>query len=615
MKKQSAKRKNILRNINIIITILVVLANVAALIFSSTNKTNFIIISFFINVYIFGFHWYLLEKQIKKNLNEIKREILYINYPVNIGTFLFCLFLILLVSAIVLYIVNKAAFIPAFILTFFMSIISMLFPSILLLVYIFFVLPAFIIPGIRYNKNQKEEPINFLLIFLVLFSIFTAYKLITYSVRNINLDKQEKYQIITLPIRYSTQYLELKDISPYGKKKLSQAKVSVPFVYTSESFNYKDYELAESFCESLGARVPNYLEMYNIAFNKFDTFGEKYYWTSNKDGKTPILIQFKNMSYNVIKYDGKVKPSLYCVANELDNKKVTRKNYLYRNVEKENKQALQDYMSKPFDDNSLLDLLGQEYNQEYKYGSEYEVQGPYTQSSLNNRVNSDKRHVNFSVKEVTSDIMQQLIQKGYSYDPQIKISPNYETNDAVFDAQINRDANHKNIRLCYYPFMDYGNMDIFEESQIWKQSFCSPAFELIEPVPVLKTKAEKDSYCYSKGGRVPNIPELNGILKSLSINNVGAKFWTNTKVIDQNTKAEMPVLVYYKDSRFMKVHALMLNETESAYTYCIKKSSNPSKVIANYKSRFKGMEGSTYAKNYCIDCQYYEVPDTILMSY
>lgn len=608
MKKHTHNNKHILGKINFIITILVIAANAVSFMFSDLNRTNFIIINLFLSVFLFFIHWIILSINLKENVNEIKREALYINYPINIATFFICLALIMGISAIFLFILNKEAMNLAFIFMFFMSFISMIFPSIILLVYIYFILPAFIVPGFSSNRKSKENTHLLPVILLVIFSLFCIYKLVNHSIRTINIEHQNKYQIIRLPIQYSTEYLKLEEISDYGKKKLSQVKFSVPFYYTAESFNFKEYSSAEIFCNSIGARIPNYLEMYNIAFNRFDIFGEKYYWTNNKDGRYPLLIQFKNMSYNVVKYDNdSIKPALYCVTDIKTNQKVKRRNYLYKNENQERANTLEDLVSKPFNGNLLIDILGKENKTDITTSTKTEVLPP--------DVNAERKHVNFSVKEVPSSIMNELIQKGYVYNTGLKINTKYETNDYEFASKIIRDKDKKNIRLCYYPFTDYSNLSMYNEFQIWSQSFCSPAFELIEPAPVLKNRYDKDAYCYSRGGRVPNIPELNGILKTLNINNTGTKYWTNNEITDNTSDSKQPVLVYYEDSRFMKVKALMQNENDSAYTYCIKNAQVPSKVIANYTSRFKGVDAKMYAKKQCPKCQYYGVPDTVLLKY
>lgn len=622
------RTKNILKNINLVITLFVVFANFVGFLLCDTNKTNFILITLFLNVCLFFFHSFLIGKEIKeKNLDEMKRESLYINYPIEIGKFSICFVVMLLGSIVSLYVVNKEVMNVAFVFTFFMSIMSMLFSSLLLLAYIYFIFPAFVLPEIT-TKQNKRNLYALLLTLFILFVTFSAGKFTIYSIRTIYIDKQNRYKVIKLPIQYSTQYLKLKDLTPYGKKKLSQVKLSVPFIYTDESFSYKDATSGEIFCNSMGARVPNYLEMYNIAFNKFNTFGEKYYWTSNYDGKKPLLIHFKNMSYEVVPYTGKENPVLYCVANENDGKEITAANYLYRDITRENSQLMKNMTSRQFDKNSLLNSTSSGFNSTNQLGSINQFGGsnsPYSGSSnqmggaFNHNgnsaydMNSERKHVNFSVKEVTAEIMQDLINKGYQYDTKLKINPQYETNDAAFSTQINRDPNKKNIRLCYYPFIETSNLNMFQESQIWKQSFCSPAFELIEPSPAVKTRHDKDAYCHSIGGRVPNIPELNGILKTLKINNVGVKYWTNNKISINVAGEQTPVVVYYQDSRFMRIKPV--TDNESAYTFCIKNAATPSKIIANYKSKFKGLDGQPYAKGQCSSCQYYEVPDTILLSY
>ncbi len=587
---QQDKSLNILKNINITIGSLVLLSNLPAFILCGSNKINFVLISIFLNICLFFLHGFLIIKESKKNINEIKKEALYINYPLNIATFMFCIFLIFVFSIISLYIINSDALNPAFIFTYFINILSLLFPSILVLAYICFIFPAFILPGMSANKRDSQST-EYLIIFFIIFLILSGFRLISYSVKTINIDKQDKYKIVKLPFLYSNQYLKIKNISEYGKKKLSYAKAIVPFAYTAESFNYNNYKDAENFCKSIGARVPNYIEMYNIAFNKFNLFGEDYYWTSNKDGAIPVLIHFKNMSYNVIKYNQNISPTLHCVANEEDNNNIFKKNHFYRNFDTPEENTM---------------TLDQNYQKtEVKANDDIIVYSPDT----------EKKFVNFSVKEVSSDIMIDLIRKGYDYNPKLKINAKYETNEQNFAMRITPSASKKYIRLCYYPFTDYGNLSIENEAQIWKQSFCSPFVILLEPNAVMKSKSEADSYCIKKGGRLPNIPELNGILKTLNINKTGEKYWTNNKITDRTTKERKPVLVFYKDSRFMQIKVLDSKEQDNAYAFCITEPDFPSKIIANYKSRFKGIDGAPYAKAQCSSCYYYEVPDTVLLSY
>ena len=527
------------------------------------------------------------------------------NYLANIATLFMILGLLLVVSAIILYIVNKDAFKLAFIFTFFMNILTMLFSSIAVLSYSYIIFPSFILLQMRSYVPEKKDSISLLAIAFAIFLFLLCSKGLVFTYKIFNAEKQTKYKIIKLPVQYSTEYLKIKDITDYGKKKLSREKVYTPFVYTADSFEYEGFPQAMEFCESMGARLPNYLEMYNIAFNKFDTFGEKYYLTKNTDNKTPILIHFKDMSYTAVPLKKDVKPLVYCVVSSNENPQTVNRNFLYRKAKKQPKKNTNSEYRQPFDDASLLEILGKDYQKSV-------TSAPQIPNSI---VEKEIKHVNFSVKEVPSSYMSQLIAKGYSYNPNVKINPQYETNEFAFSSMLQLDPMRKNIKLCFYPFTDYGNMNLYEESQIWQQSFCSPAFQLIEQQPAIKSKYEKDAYCISRGGRLPNIPELNAILKTLKAKKVGDKYWTNNGVVSSHSQTKSPVLVYYKDSRFMKVEAISESSDERAYVYCVKKAKNPSRVIANYASRFKGMNGSSYASAKCPNCQYYEVPDAVVSSY
>ncbi len=588
-----------LLKINILITVLIITGYITEFFIINAGKTDYII-----NAYISGFLFFIylliLSSSIKKDVLKIKKEVLYINYPASISVFFGFLILILALSAICLIVFNKDAANITFIFTFFMSTLSIIFPSVLLIVFMFFIVPAFVIPAVNI-RNKKNKNLNiFLWIMFILYAGFCVYN-ITHKIVNINdFENQEKFKSSKITVRYSTDYLKLKDITQYAKKLMSRDKIEVPFFYTTDSFPYADYNSAEIFCRALEARVPNYLEVYHIVFNKFDTFGEQYYWTSDKDGKTPLVLHYKNMSYEIIKKPENVKPLLYCAVSQEDNTKYESKNYFYRNIKKEQKETLEELFEKPFDFEALNDFIKKEERAE-------KIIEHRNEEIL---LNKEKKHINFSVREVPKEVMQSLIQKGYSYNPSLTIKKEYEANEFMLLSSVAN--NTDKIRLCFYPFTEYGSLNIMQEMEIWQQSFCSPAFDLVNKTPVLKTKYDKDSYCIANGGRLPNIPELNGILKSSGQIKPNVKYWTNTKVTNHQTNESMPVLIYYKDSRFMQVKALTSVETEQAYTYCIKKPEIPSKVIANYKSRFPNVPGTIYAKQKCSDCHYYEVPDTIL---
>jgi len=598
MKKEKPTKE--LLKINIIVTLLIIAANFIIFFGFNTGKDMFTYISIYTNIFLFFIYLYLFNSAVNKDVLKLKKEALYINYPASITTFFVFLFLILIASAICLVTVNKEAANITFIFTFFMSTLSMLFPSIILTVFMYFLVPALILPGININKRGKKKSNTLLSLLFIAFIILCIYNIVNAAIMINNFESQNRYKSAKLTINYSTDFLKLGDISNYGKKLMSRDKINVPFFYTADSFPYSDYESADRFCRSMDARVPNYLEIYHIIFNRFDTFGEQYYWTSDKDGRYPVVLHFKNMSYEAIRKPNNTKPLLYCIAESNDNYGFKHKAFFYRNVQKENKETLDALIKKPFDFDAIKNITGMEKEKEtYNETPEQEVTAV-----------KEKKHVNFSVKEVPPEIFRELLQKGYSYNSAITIKRDYETDEYTFSSIVRK--NTDNIRLCYYPFTDYGNLSLNQEREIWQQSFCSPAFDLISKSPALKTRHNKDSYCYAYGGRLPNIPELAGILKTLGTGGQNIKFWTNNKITALGSNQSMPVLVYYKDERFLNIKALTSGEDDSAYVYCIKKAENPSRVIANYKSRFANVEGLIYAKEKCPTCIYYEVPDTIL---
>ncbi len=591
MKKPVLKRY--LVKINFFITFLVILVNIAAFVLTGGDKNNFITFCFYANGFLFFLYFYLFNKLTKKHLLEIKNEALYINYPVNIISFLFFLLLIIIVSAICLFIVNKDALNVTFIFTFFMSTISMLFPSLILISMMFFIVPAFIIPGIDMNRKNKSD-FSFYLLFIlfIIYIIFFAYKLTLDGILSF---KQDKFKSSKLTVGYTTEFLKLKDISAYGKKKLSRNEAKIPFFYTKNTFPYNNLRDAENFCRSIDARLPNYLEIYHLVFNRFDTFGEKYYWTSDKDGEIPIVLHFKNMSFETIKKPDNVTPLVYCVQDIDADNQYANKIYFYKNKPSDSMEQVKISQTANFK------IPKMQISQEYEYNSPEQIP--------EQNIKEEKKHVNFSVKEVPYEYFNRLLAAGYYYDPKISIKQEFETNDFVFESKIQREGKH--IKLCYFPFTDYSEMDLNSEMQIWKQSFCSPAFDLVEYQPVLKNAYEKDAYCYSRGGRLPNIPELAGILKTLKVKDIGVGYWTNNKITANVSSGEIPVIAYYNDSRFMKVKTPEADE--KAYAFCVKKPKIPSSVIANYKSRFSGVDGNYYAKLKCPDCYYYELPDTVLL--
>ncbi len=601
MKKKNNKTTKELLKINLLVTFLIIVFNLLIFYFIDSSKDKFTNLSIYTNIFLFFIYLFLFSSKKKTNLLDLKKEALYINYPLSITVFFLCLLFIIIASAICLISVNKEAANITFIFTFFMSTISMLFPSIVLIVFMYFGVPALVIPGLDIQKKEKVEH-NFLLtIIFIFFIIFCIYNGINTYLKERNFEQQNKYKSARLTISYSTDFLKISDkINSYSEKKMSISTAEVPFDYTAEPVAYSDFESAKIFCDALDARMPNYLETYFIVFNRFDTFGEKYYWINHKDGKHDLVLHYKNMSYEIVRRPANVKPLLYCIAQSDDNYGFKNKSYFYRNTQKEGHETIKSLTQKPFNIEALKNVVGMNKT----------LETPKKDINIEQPVTKEKKHVNFSVKEVSNEVFRTLIQQGYYYDPNITIKKEYEANDFTFSAIVQNNTNR--IRLCSYPFTDYNNLSLYQEKQIWEQSFCSPAFDLVNETPILKSKYDKDSYCYANGGRLPNIPELNGILKTKGNIKPNIPYWTNMKITDTTTNEKIPVLVYYKDERFMKIKPIAQYESNNAYAYCIKNPEHKSNVIANYKSRFKNIEGYYYAKEKCPNCHYYEVPDVIL---
>ena len=594
--------KHILRNINIFITLLTLIMNILMFMFLSFNKNILIITNSFLCVCFFFLYLFLLQIFLKNNTNEIKKEVLYMNHLSDLICFSSVFAVILIVSTIWLFALNREVFNITFIFMFYVSILSMLFPSILLMATIYLIIPAYIIPGLQNNKETYPQKI--LAAIFIIFLLFSLFTYVKYTIRQKNITKQERYKVVALRIKYSTNFLRLGNISQYGKKKLSKSEIEIPLIYTQEQINISDYDTAEKFCSSLKARIPNYLEMYNIAFNNFDALGESYYWTSNTDKDNPLVIHFNNMNYTLEPYENSMNPKVYCILSKKDYKKIENIRYFINDINIDGKLNKNFQINKNISDRNNVNISDETRN-------EYDNNYPY-KNSVYNDINSEKKHINFSVREVNRQIMQQLLQKGYYYDTSVKINSMYEASDRDVQNRIIRDSARKQVRLCYFPFIDYGNMTLNEEAQIWSQSFCSPSFEVIKDYPEKKTNREKSAYCSSIGGRLPNIPELTAIINSFSANANGMTYWINGKV-KSSSGIEHSVTATFVNSRFTKLSPASSNS--SAYTYCIKDSTKKSKIISNYKSRFKNIDGDPYAKAICPDCQYYEIPDTLLQQY
>lgn len=603
--KNKMKHKHILRNINISITVFVMILNILLFQFLGKNKSLLITTSIIANIYIFFLHCFILTKIMRYHLNDIKKEASYTNYASNIISFVLCIAAIILMSSGLLLFVEKEALNITLIALFFVSILTMLLPSIVLLAYLFFAVPALVVPSLTIKKYHQANSISILTIIFILFSILAILKYAIAYLYDNNFLTQIKYKVDKIAVEYSTRFLkESENLNEDEKRAIRNTKLNIPFLYTVQGFYYKDYNDAKMFCYSMDSRLPNHLEMYSIAFNKFNTFGENYYWTSTNEEREPLLIRFKNMSYTIEPYNENINPLVYCVSDMTEMEKTMPKlqrKYFIRKQTNQIKGSTINY-------NTMQDKESMEELMLLSKLNNSSV--PTAPDTFNNSADQDKKFVGFSIKEVSPAIMKSLLQKGYTYNPNMTINPKYKVNKEEISSKIIPSSNKKLIRFCYYPFIDYSKITMDEEFQIWKQSFCSPSFELVQYYPQLTSIYEKDSFCSSTGGRLPNIPELAGILKTVRNEKTGIKYWTNTKVKHSASGVEMPISVYYKDSRFMVPN--LADSGERAYTYCIKNSQSPSKLITNYKSRFKNTDGKNYANAICPDCKYHEVPDTIL---
>ena len=141
----------------------------------------------------------MLIKLLERKLNAVKMEVMTINYPRSILTFFCILFVILIASAVCLFSINPEAAKISLIFTFFMSSILMFLPSFLLLVYIHFLVPAFVIPAIKNRKSLKKTGILLLILFALLF-LSGGFHLIKRYNASHHLEKQTDFKGAKLSI-------------------------------------------------------------------------------------------------------------------------------------------------------------------------------------------------------------------------------------------------------------------------------------------------------------------------------------------------------------------------------------------------------------------------------
>ena len=599
--KQKVYVSKYLRNNNILFTILIVICNILVVILADSNKNTAVSLSIFFNCAIFFVYRMRTANIAKSHWIAVKKELMYVNYPITISAFFFLIFAIFCCDVYWLSTINKDALNATFVFTYFMSTISVLLPAIMMLAYMYLITPAFVLPE-KEKLRKKGKTDLIILILFVIFIIFSFSQMISNAINSLNFIKRDKFKAAKLPIQYSTDFLQYTDLSEPVVVKLKSQKIKTPFLYTTEGYKFSNYETARQFCSSMNARVATHKEIYNIIFHRFDTFGEKYYWTSDKAGRNNLVLHFKNMSYEVVKKPENVTPVVYCTSESSSTYKLFEQPYFFKN--------------KPIEfENEKLNVNQKKNVHVDKLNADNDVQvfkkiAPPQYPPPENEI---PRHVNFNVQHVTQQYFNELLSKGYIYDSKSKMNSYYSSNEAKLQTTITRDPYKQNVSLCYYPFQNFGNLPILNQKQVWKQSFCSPSFGIVNQVPALKTMHEKDAFCYANDGRVANIPEIMGILKTNGLNRVGYKFWTNNKVSDQYTYAQKPVVIKILDMESVEISAAETNE--QAYTFCVKRSKTPSNIIANFKSRYPNENGKFYALTQCPNCKYYEVPDTVLIQY
>ena len=469
----------------------------------------------------------------------------------------------------------------------------------------FLICPAFSVP--KYDKKYKSKSDLIMFILFLIFIIYSIFQLIISGINN-GYDKKSKFRAIKMPVTYTEKFIKYSGLTRERIHVLEKTKAEAPFYYTSEGFNFDKYEDAEEFCKSLNAKVANHKEIYNIIFNKFDTFGNQYYWTSEKAGVNNLLLRFKNMTYEIVINPGNTKPAVYCTipASEdfvLQNNRFFTRILPETTKNKMNKINIKELLAKSQEEK---DKLIQQQNLEDKQSVEDEQfvedkQSVKNEQSLNNenslRTTEEAVYINFSIKHVTKEVFDALLSKGYLYNPEHKANSYYEINNSNLNSlkglYLNNSDN--NVRYCYYPFAEYQNLNLNNEKEIWKQNFCIPSFTLIQRQPVLKkNRYEKDVYCYANGGRVPNIAELAAVIKVLNINPTGQSFWTNIKITDISSMEQLPVSIYYTKDGFITVQAEASNQEIN--TFCITQSEEHSNIIANYASKFWNEDGKNYAQ-------------------
>ena len=165
----------ILQNNNLLFTFLVVVCSIITFLIADSNKTTVISLSIFFNCLIFFLYRFRVNSLVNKNWLAIKKELMYINYPIIVGLFFILFAGIFCYDVFCLSKINREALNATFIFTYFMSTISMLLPSILMLAYMHLFYPAILLPSFGEKKRKRKTDILVFVLF-ILFLLFSAFQ-------------------------------------------------------------------------------------------------------------------------------------------------------------------------------------------------------------------------------------------------------------------------------------------------------------------------------------------------------------------------------------------------------------------------------------------------------
>lgn len=579
---KNTPQKNIfLLKHNLFFTFFALFVNAAFFYLIPNSSKNFFEYSLLINGFLLYFYYSNLFSIMRKKLIGIKKEFSYTNFPIRV-LFLFLIFIgILIFNIFTLYQINENAINIVFISNLFINTICIHIPLIILFIFVYLITPASIIPKYDNSKYKKANKIlTLLLVFLLLFFGFELIKSITTTKETNN---TTKYDLEKISYEYNDKFLKFIDINEISKEELKQEKATFPFSYTKKNSIAFSYTEAEKFCNSLNANVASIPEMYNILFHKFELKGDQYYWTRNKVGRIPLLFHFKDLDYEVVKPKRNSQANVICTTTQNKKNLFVDPTKIQKEVEKYETD---------------IDEIETEINTTETTIKETEID--------NNSMRIPSEFVSFNIKFVPEKYFEQMIKKGYSYKKDVNINPA----NLVYNLSTIKNIKSDNleIKLCHFPFIEYENFSIAQEKEVWKQNFCSPAFEILDVPQAEKTQYEKDTYCMAYGGRLPNISELSGIIKATKKISLNKNYWVSNTIEQAGTKKH----IYLNNLNQEIIKAKIAENKEIASVICIKNPQKKSNIITNFSSKFINEDGAYYAKQKCPKCDYFEMPDMVL---